>query len=229
MVTSASILEVRIQGTCHLCPPHSNSSLVSFFSSFFQPRKVHEKTFKSLTSCPKSGKCLAANASSAWEETTSWCYQQASCRTHDRAQIQPRQSPLVAHHWFSRLERPWCRSMRVKYNTLSSCDQESGGKKLPTIAKMSSYNGEDVFWSKSPINDENTVHRISGRVKAVGQSRSDTAWSWSDSLATFGIRLIPAIIRTINILSWPLLFALVLVGPWSTFMRHILKRYKGER
>lgn len=35
-----------------------------FFSSFFQLDSFHVNTLKSLTSCPKSGICLAANASS---------------------------------------------------------------------------------------------------------------------------------------------------------------------
>lgn len=48
----------------HRCPPQSNSGLVSFFSSFFQPVSFHEKTLNSLISWHKSGICLAAKASS---------------------------------------------------------------------------------------------------------------------------------------------------------------------
>jgi hypothetical protein len=48
----------------HRCPPHSNSGLVSFFSSFFQPVSFHVNTLNSLTSWHKSGICLAAKASS---------------------------------------------------------------------------------------------------------------------------------------------------------------------
>lgn len=53
-----------VGGTHQRCPPQSKSGLVSFFSSFFQPVSFHEKTLISLTSCPRSGMCLAAKASS---------------------------------------------------------------------------------------------------------------------------------------------------------------------
>ena len=39
-----------VKGTHQRCPPQSNSGLVNFFSSFFQPVSFHEKTLNSLTS-----------------------------------------------------------------------------------------------------------------------------------------------------------------------------------
>lgn len=51
--------------TDHLWPPHSNSGLVNFFSSFFQLFKRQVKTWKSLMSWPRSGICFAAKASSS--------------------------------------------------------------------------------------------------------------------------------------------------------------------
>jgi len=59
-------------GPDHLWPPHSNTGLVNFLSSFFQLFNRHEKTRKSFMSWPRSGICLAEKASSAGLMTTKW-------------------------------------------------------------------------------------------------------------------------------------------------------------